>query len=167
MLVVAFWATAEAAADGDRREISPWSLARRSLADVSIQVFEVGETILRAAGVTPAVIRVATGRFSKPGADIEMLDLLRQQAPLIGDEMSEAFVGRRIVDRAVEVTFLSAWRTLPKDRSLEEPFWPDMALRYDHFDDRDLPHDADRRRVTCRTTRCEGHPARGADVRVQ
>ena len=134
VLVVAFWATAEEVASGDRREISPLSIARRHLADVAAKVFEVGETILRQSDVEPQAIRVATGRFSKPGSDIEMLDLLRQRAPLIGDEMSEAFVGRRIVDRAVEVTFLSAWRVVPDDRSLEESFWPDIALRYDQFE---------------------------------
>lgn len=134
VLVVAFWATAEAAVSGDVREISPLSLARRHLADVAANVFEVGETILRQSDVEPQVIRVATGRFSKHGSDIEMLDLLRQRAPLIGAEMSEAFVGRRIVDRAVEVTFLSAWRVVPEDHVLEDSFWPDIALRYDQFE---------------------------------
>jgi len=134
VLVTAFWATAEAAAAGDRREISPLSLARRCLPAVAVQVFEVGDMILRASDDDPALIRVATGRFSKPGSDIEMVDLLRQRAPLIGDEMSEAFIGRRIVDRAVEVTFVSAWRAAPNDGSLEDSFWPDIALRYDQFE---------------------------------
>jgi hypothetical protein len=62
-----------------------------------------------------------------------MQNLLRQRAPLIGDEMSEAWVGRRLTGRAVEVTFVSAWRRLPTDRSLEAAFWEDIALRYDHF----------------------------------
>ena len=134
VLVTAFWATAEAAAAGDRREISPWTLARRHLADVGAQVFEVGDMVLRRSDDVPALIRVATGRFSKPGADIEMLDLLRQRAPLLGVEMSEAFVGRRIVERAVEITFVSAWRTVPPEGALEESFWPDIALRYDEFE---------------------------------
>jgi hypothetical protein len=134
VLLTAFWGSAEAAASGDRREISPFSLARRHLTDVAVEVFEVDETILRRSDDEPELIRVATGTFSKPGADIEMLDLLRQRAPLIGDVMSEAFVGRRMVERAVEVTFVSAWRSAPEDRSLDEPFWPDIALRYDAFE---------------------------------
>jgi hypothetical protein len=134
VLVIAFWASAEAAASGDRREISPFMLARRHLADLIAEVFEIDETILRRSDDEPELIRVATGTFSKPGADIEMLDLLRQRAPLIGDDMSEAFVGRRMVDRAVEVTFVSAWRSAPADRPLDEAFWPDIVLRYDSFD---------------------------------
>jgi hypothetical protein len=133
VLVTAFWGSAEAAASGDRREISPFSLARRHLADVVAEVFEIDDTILRRSDDEPELIRVATGTFSKRGADIEMLDLLRQRTPLIGDEMSEAFVGRRMVEHAVEVTFVSAWRSVPVDRPLDEPFWPDIALRYDSF----------------------------------
>ena len=134
VLVTAFWASAEAAVSGDRREISPYRLTQRHLADVVADVFEVDETILRRSDDEPIAVRVATGTFSKPGSDIEMLDLLRQRAPLIGDEMSEAFVGRRMVGRAVEVTFVSAWRTPPVDRTLDGTFWPDIALRYDRFE---------------------------------
>ena len=46
----------------------------------------------------------------------------------------EAYVGRRIEGRAVEVTFVSAWGRLPEDRDLEAPFWSDIALRYDQFE---------------------------------
>ena len=133
-LIAAFWATAEAAAAGDERQISPLSLARRQLSSVVVQTFEVDETILRRSDDEPRCIRVATGMFSKPGSDIEMLELLRQRALLLGEEMSEAYVGRRMMDRAVEVTFVSAWRVAPEDRSLREPFWPDIALRYDSFE---------------------------------
>jgi len=134
VLVIAFWPSAEAAAAGDARQISPMSLAKRHLSEVAAQVFEVDETILRRSEDEPRCIRVATGTFSKPGSDIEMLELLRQRAPLIGDEMSEAYVGRRMVGRAVDVTFVSAWRVAPEDHSLREPFWEDIALRYDHFE---------------------------------
>jgi len=134
VLITAFWPTAEAAASGDARGISPWVIAGQHLSDVVPQVFEIDETILRRSDDEPRCIRVATGSFSKPGSDIEMLELLRQRAPLIGDEMSEAYVGRRMVERAVEVTFVSAWRVAPEDRPLREPFWPDIALRYDHFE---------------------------------
>ena len=133
VLLIAFWPSAEAAASGDARRISPLSLAKEHLTGVRPQVFEVDETLLRRSDDEPRCVRVATGSFSKPGSDIEMLELLRQRAPLIGDEMSEAYVGRRMVDRTVEVTFVSAWRVAPEDRSLRESFWPDIALRYDHF----------------------------------
>jgi len=98
-----------------------------------VALFEVDDTIRRDSDDEPVAIRIATGRFSKPGADAEMQNLLRQRAPLIGDEMAEAWVGRRLNGREVEVTFVSAWRRLPPDLSLEEAFWPDIALRYDEF----------------------------------
>ena len=62
-----------------------------------------------------------------------MLELLRRRAPLVGDDMAEAYVGRRIVGRAVEIAFVSTWQQVPADRRLEDTFWPDIALRYDHF----------------------------------
>jgi hypothetical protein len=134
VVVISCWQSAEAAARAEAREASPLALARRHLAACAAAHFEVDETILRRSPDDPVAIRVATGRFSKPGADIEMQELLRQRAPLVGEEMCEAYVGRRMADRAVEVTFVSAWRRLPTDRQLEEVFWPDIALRYDDFD---------------------------------
>jgi hypothetical protein len=135
VVIVTFWSSAEAAAGGDAREISPRSVASKAgLQGMDAAHFEVDETILRRSDEEPVAIRVFVGRFSKPGADIEMLDLLRRRAPLLGDEMTEAYVGRRIVGRAVEVAFISAWRELPADRRLEDPFWPDIVLRYDQFE---------------------------------
>jgi hypothetical protein len=134
VLVVSFWTSAEAAAGADARGTSPLSVARQHLTEIDVALFEVDETILRRSEEKPVAIRLATGGFSKPGSDIEMLDLLRQRAPLVDDEMTEAYVGRRIVGRAVEVTFVSAWRALPTDRNLEDPFWADIALRYDRFE---------------------------------
>lgn len=135
VVIVAFWTSAEALAYADSNGVSPLRVAERmELRFLEAASFEVDETILRHSDRQPVTIRAATGRFSKPGADIEMQDLLRHRAPLIGDEMTEAYVGRRIAGRAVEVTFVSAWQQLPPDRKLEEPFWPDIALRYDHFE---------------------------------
>ncbi len=134
VLVISCWQSAEAAARGDALDSSPLALARRHFTALDAALFEVDETILRSSEDEPVAIRVATGRFSKPGADIEMQELLRQRAPLIDEDMCEAYVGRRMANRAVEVTFVSAWRRLPADRRLEEVFWQDIALRYDAFD---------------------------------
>jgi hypothetical protein len=134
VLIASFWASAEAAAHADAIETSPLSLARKRLAKVHAAHFEVDETILRRSDEEAVAIRVFVGRFSKPGADIEMLELLRRRAPSLGDEMTEAYVGRRMVGRAVEVAFISTWRELPSDRRLEDPFWPDIVLRYDEFE---------------------------------
>jgi hypothetical protein len=134
LAMVVFWPSAETLALADETDMSPLRAAQRlKLRDLEVAHFEIDETILRNSAQQPIAVRVATGRFSKPGADIEMQDLLRRRAPLIGDEMTEAYVGRRLVGRAVEVTFVSAWRARPADRSLEETFWPDIALRYDEF----------------------------------
>ncbi len=134
VLLLACWSSAEAAAAADAREISALALARRHLDAVVLETFEVDESILRWSEDAPVAIRVATGRFSRPGADVEMLNLLRERALGIGDAMAEAYVGRRMVDRSVEVTFVSAWRALPAEDRLEDPFWSDIALRYDHFE---------------------------------
>lgn len=134
VVVVSFWVSAEAAASGGAGAASHVTAARRAgVEDLDVALFEIDETILRHSEDQPIAIRVATGRFSKHGADIEMQEMLRQRVPLVGTEMTEAFVGRRIVDRAVDVTFVSAWRRQPADRRLEDTFWPDIALRYDHF----------------------------------
>ena len=133
VVVISYWSSAEAASKGDANQSSPLAIARQHLRDVHVAHFEVDDTIRRDSDDEPVAIRIATGRFSKPGADAEMQNLLRQRAPLIGDEMAEAWVGRRLSGREVEVTFVSAWRRLPPDLSLEEAFWPDIALRYDEF----------------------------------
>jgi hypothetical protein len=132
-IIVSFWGTFEAAADADARGISPLSIARSTLPEVDAAHFEIDETILRSSEEQPIALRLGIGRFSKPGSDIEMLELLRQRVPLIGEEMTEAYVGRRMIDRSVEVAFVSAWQRLPADRVLEDTFWTDIALRYDEF----------------------------------
>lgn len=133
VLIVAFWGTFEAVADADARGISALSIARGMLSKVDAAHFEIDETILRNSEEEPIALRLGIGRFSKPGSDIEMLETLRQRVPLIGDEMTEAYVGRRMLDRSVEVTFVSAWQRLPTDRALDRTFWPDISLRYDEF----------------------------------
>jgi hypothetical protein len=95
--------------------------------------YEVDEPILRQGDGEPAALRVACGRFSKLGSDIALQELLRQRVPEIGDELTEAYVGRRIVGRAVEVVFVSAWRRPPAGRALEDILWPEIALGYDDF----------------------------------
>lgn len=132
-LIISFWSTFEAAADADARGISPLSIAQSTLPKVEAAHFEIDETILRHSEEQPIALRLGLGSFSKPGSDIEMLELLRQRVPLIGEEMTEAYVGRRMIDRSVEVTFVSAWQRQPTDRALEDTFWPDIALRYDAF----------------------------------
>ena len=133
VLLLAFWSSFEAAAAADAEGISALSLAGRSLLDLDAKHFEIDETVLRHAEGRPIAIRLATGHFSKPGADLVMQHLLRQRMPLIGDEMTEAYVGRRLDGRSVDVLFVSAWQRLPDDRRLEDTFWPDIVVNYDRF----------------------------------
>jgi hypothetical protein len=132
-LVISRWSSAEAAASGDARKVSPLVIAQRHLRDLRVEHFEIDDSFIRRSEAHTIAIRLATGRFSRPGADAQMQALLRERAPLIGEEMTEAYVGRRMVGPAVEVTFVSAWSRPPTDRPLEEAFWPDIALRYDEF----------------------------------
>lgn len=134
VVVVSQWMSVEVAAQADVAQMSPIAIAKRHrLTELGVAHFEVDDTIRRHSDDEPVAIRLATGRFSKPGADAEMQNLLRQRAPLIRDDMAEAWVGRRLDGRAIEVTFVSTWRRLPDDRKLDEAFWPDIALRYDEF----------------------------------
>jgi hypothetical protein len=133
VVLISQWSAAEAAASADSNETSPLVTARRHLGPINVVHFEVDESIRRQSEEAPVAIRLATGRFSKPGADVEMQNLLRERAPQIAEDMTDAWIGRRLSGRAVEVIFVSCWRGLPAGRSLEDPLWSDIALRYDEF----------------------------------
>ncbi|NJD29554.1 MAG: hypothetical protein FIA92_14840 [Chloroflexi bacterium] len=104
-----------------------------NLAAHQVAHFELEQPLIRESAVEPAILRLTVGGFSARGADVRMQDLLRERIPAISREMTEAYVGRRIVGRAVEVTFISTWIRAAADRSLAEPLWPDIAVRYDTF----------------------------------
>ena len=132
--VVTFWESAETVSDADRRGTSPLTIARRHLRDLEVEHFEIDETVFCDESKPVRLIRIATGRVSKPGAHTEMLELLRARAPLLGDPMVEAYTGRRMVGREVCVTFVSTWHEAPAGKQLEDALWPDIALRYDSFE---------------------------------
>ena len=122
---------------GDLVEVTVWDdpEAARSAgaADVDSAYFDVGATWLEWSREEPVAFRLAVGRFTRPGADVEMLAALRERVPVVGDDLTESAVGRRLADRAVEVLFFSAWAREPADWTLDRPFWPDISLRYDGF----------------------------------
>jgi hypothetical protein len=133
VLLLACWATAEAAAAGDARGVSPMRMAQAHIDEVTVEHYEVDTNTLRDPDARPVAIRIATGRFSRSGGDIRMQDLLRERLPTIGPEMSEAYVARRLADRTVDVTFVSIWRERPAELTLEAPFWADISVQYDAF----------------------------------
>lgn len=133
---VTFWSTPESAAQTLIENASDPARPSDLAAFVDFQpatYFEVDETVLRRSERDPVALRLTIGRFSKPGSDRLMQDLLRERAPLIGDDMTEAYVGRRVDGRHVEVTFVSAWQRIPEALPLDQPFWPDISTRYDEF----------------------------------
>jgi hypothetical protein len=58
---------------------------------------------------------------------------MRQRLPLVGPEMVEAYVGRRLVEGGVEIAFVSIWERITDVRQLEVPVWPDLASRKESF----------------------------------
>lgn len=128
-----FWATSGAAAAGSGPSNGPQAAALLAsvLDDQAIAHFEVEEGLTRESADEPRILRLAVGRFSRPGADVETQEILRRRLPSLGPEMVEAYVGRRIVGRAVEVAFISTWLAEPVDGPLDAPLWPDVVVRYD------------------------------------
>jgi hypothetical protein len=129
-----FWTAAEDLETAElSRQPSPVAVLSELSGRVETAHFEIDEMILRAASEDIAAIRLTVGRFSRPGSDIEMMQLLRGRVPTLGPEMTESYVGRRIAGRAVEVTFITAWVAEPRSRPLDAPLWPDISIRYDEF----------------------------------
>jgi hypothetical protein len=131
---VGLWESPEAVTSGDAAGRTALSIATEiGLEGLDTVHFEIDEPIRGPGSGDAMAIRIACGAFSKAGADIEMLTALRTRVPLLGDEMAEAYVGRRLIGRAVEVTFVSVWRDLPGKAPLDAPFWPDMVVQYDRL----------------------------------
>ena len=67
------------------------------------------------------------------GSDVEIQQEIRTRMGALGGQVAEAYVGRRIRDRAVEIAFVTLWAGRPVDRPLDEPLWHDVAERYDSY----------------------------------
>ena len=83
-------------------------------------------------GPAPELLRVTAGTVSR-GLDADIQQVLRSRLSELPAEAVEAYVGRRVIGRTVEIAFLSTWTSVPEARSLEEPIWPDISSRYDTF----------------------------------
>lgn len=133
--LVTFWLSVDSvlAALGDLE-------ARVSLAGIDHDLdldtpayFEVDETQLRRSEDFAAILRITVGRVGH-GEDAAIQQELRARVHELDDDMTEAYVGRRIVGPDVEVAFVSAWQRLPLGPSLDGPIWPDISSRYDRFE---------------------------------
>jgi hypothetical protein len=93
-----------------------------------IDHYEVDESRLPQGSVSPSVLRIAAG-WIELGADVEIQQELRSRLGELGRDV-EAYVGRRIRDRSVEVALVTLWPRHPEDRALDRPLFPDIAARY-------------------------------------
>lgn len=98
----------------------------------TVEHFEVDESVVVHADVPPTVARIAIGAIEL-GGDVEVQQELRRRIPELGAEVVEAYVGRRIRDRMVEVAFVTLWSARPADRPLEAPVFPDVAEQYSTY----------------------------------
>jgi hypothetical protein len=98
----------------------------------SVEHFEIDESLLLHTDEPPTVARIAVGAVQL-GNDVEIQHEIRTRIGALGAGVVEAYVGRRIRDRAVEVAFVSLWASRPADRPLDEPIWPDVAERYESY----------------------------------
>ena len=98
----------------------------------SLEHFEIDESLLVRSDEPPTVARVAVGSVAL-GNDVAIQQEIRQRMGDLGGKVTEACVGRRIRDRAVEVAFVTMWAGRPADRPLEEPLWHDVAERYESY----------------------------------
>lgn len=127
---------------GEPVEVTVWddleaaiSIETRSsdVAPADPAYFDVGPTWLEWSRDEPVAFRLAVGQLNRPRADLEMMAWLRDRVPMLGEDLTESAVGRRVVGRAVEVVFFSAWAREPAAWKLEDAFWPDIARHYDEF----------------------------------
>ena len=94
--------------------------------------FEIDESLLVQADEPPTFARIAVGSVPL-GNDVEIQQEIRARMGALGGEVAEAYVGRRIRDRSVEVAFVTLWAGRPADRPLDEPLWHDVAERYESY----------------------------------
>ena len=97
-----------------------------------VEHFEIDESLLLHADEPPTVARIAVGSVAL-GNDVEIQQEIRTRMGALGEEVAEAYVGRRIRERAVEVAFVSLWAGPPADLPLDEPLWHDVAERYESY----------------------------------
>ena len=98
-----------------------------------VAFFEVDESTLRRSDAAAHVLRLSVGRVAR-GMDVDIQRVLRERMHLLGSEMTEGYVGRRILGNDVEIAFISAWDREPEGRSLDAPIWPDISAGYDAFE---------------------------------
>ena len=106
---------------------------RRTPGWAASPIFEVDESTLRRSDAAAHILRLSVGRVAR-GMDVDIQRELRERMHLLEPEMTEGYVGRRILGNDVEIAFISAWEREPDGRSLDAPMWPDISASYDAFE---------------------------------
>lgn len=135
LLIITTWASAEAelsALGGDVNRVLHVEGVSEHLDVESVDHFEVDESSIRESGADATVLRAAAGWIDM-GPDAEIQQELRRRMRELGEDLLEAYVGRRMRGKTVEVTFVTLWARAPDDRPLDEPLWPDITARYRSF----------------------------------
>jgi heme-degrading monooxygenase HmoA len=135
LVVVTFWTSVDAALtayDGDLDSARTLDGVEGHATLTEVVYFEVDESQLRRSTADASILRITVGRIAQ-GGDAAIQQELRARMHDLDVSMTEAYVGRRIVETDVEVAFISAWEHAPAGRSLDEPLWPDISTRYDSF----------------------------------
>jgi hypothetical protein len=85
-----------------------------------------------AGGREPTRLRLTAGTVAR-GLDADIQRELRARVPELPDEALEAYVGRRVLGRVVEIAFVSTWTEPPSGLALDAPIWPAISARYETF----------------------------------
>ncbi len=135
LLSMTVWESAEAAIReyGDLNQ--PRSLGGLDeLAEgTTASFYELDESMLRETGADRGTVRYTAGVIPF-GSDVDIQLELRRRMPGIGSEMTEGYVGRRIVGDSVEVAFVSVWQVDRPGQPLDQPLWRDLSTRYSSFE---------------------------------
>jgi hypothetical protein len=97
-----------------------------------VDYYEVEATRARADEREPTRLRLTAGTVAR-GLDADVQEELRARVPELPDEAIEAYVGRRVLGRVVEIAFMSTWTKEPPGLVLDAPIWPAISARYETF----------------------------------
>jgi len=97
-----------------------------------VEFYEVETGGVRLTGGTPRFLRLTAGTVRR-GLDADIQRELRSRLKVLGPEVVDAYVGRRVKGSSVEIAFVSTWTEGAAGRRLDEPIWPDISAQYDAF----------------------------------
>lgn len=98
----------------------------------SVDYYEVGPEEVRRGNGQPRHLRLTAGTVGH-GLDADIQRDLRGRLGELGEELVDAYVGRRVQGSSVEIAFVSTWTAPPANRALDAPIWPDISTQYESF----------------------------------